>query len=96
VQGAEFFDQHFASDQFQLEIKGALHQNLDGFLRGHGILLPWEWLIASSQCLLLISSAGLRKNLIRENGRREGLRRKKAAAFLVVDTIGKMQHNKEG
>lgn len=69
VQGAEFLDQQFAGNQFQLEIEGALHENLYGFLRGHGILLPWEWLFASSQCRLLISSAGLRKNLIRENGR---------------------------
>ena len=48
MQGAEFFDQHFAGGQFQLEIKRALHEDPDGFLGGHGILLPWKWLAASS------------------------------------------------
>ena len=47
MQLAEFFDQQFAGDQFQFEIKRALHEDLYGFLRGHGILLPWEWLVAS-------------------------------------------------
>ena len=42
MQGAKFLDQQFAGDQFQLEIKRALHENLYGFLLGHGILLPWE------------------------------------------------------
>jgi hypothetical protein len=48
VQGAELFDQQFAGDQSQLEIEWALHEDLDGFLGGHGILLPWECLVASS------------------------------------------------
>ena len=48
MQLAELFDQHFTGDQFQLEIERALHENLDRFLRGHYILLPWEWFCASS------------------------------------------------
>ena len=52
MQGAELFDQQFAGDQFQLEIKRALHENLYGFLRGHGIFLPWEWWFASFAYLI--------------------------------------------
>jgi hypothetical protein len=71
-----------------------LHEDLDGFLGGHGILLPWEWLAASSAGHLLISSEVLRENLI---GERRSLSGGKAAfalvAFLLVDTIEKIQHN---
>ena len=96
MQGAELFDQHFAGGQFQLEIERALHEDLDGLLGGHGILLPWEWLAASSADHLFISSEVLRENLI---GERRSLARGKAAvvsgAFLLVDTIEKIQHNSD-
>lgn len=48
MQGAEFFDQQFAGDQLQLEIERALHENLDGFFGGHGLVLFREWLLAAS------------------------------------------------
>jgi hypothetical protein len=97
VQGTELFDQHFAGDQFQLEIKRALHEDLDGCLRGHGILLPWEWLVASSAVSVTYLIGGLRENLIGGNEKRGSLTREKAVfllmAFLLVDTIEKIQHN---
>jgi hypothetical protein len=61
MQGAELFDQHFAGGQFQLKIERALHEDLDGFLGGHGILLPWEYFSAPSLGLLLISSEFCKK-----------------------------------
>ena len=80
VQGAELFDQHFAGDQLQLEIKRALHEDLDGCLRGHGILLPWEWLARHPRCQLLISSEVLWKNLI-ERKERAGISAKGKSGF---------------
>jgi len=94
VQGAEFFDQQFAGGEFQLEIKRALHEDLDGFLLGHGILLPWECFFVSFA--YLIGSFSLKLDL--RNKRRESCGGKKTIlaliAFLLVDTTGKMQHTK--
>ena len=101
MQLAELFDQQFAGDQFQFEIKRALHEDLYGFLRGHGILLPWEWLVASSAVSFVYLIGVFAGKLdLGKSKRRGGLRRKKAAlalvAFLLIDTIEKMQHNNYG
>jgi hypothetical protein len=81
VQGAEFLDQQFAGDQFHLEIKRALHEDPDGFLLGHGILLPWECFLRHPLSLLLISSENFRENLIEEMKGLDGPWRKKQYFF---------------
>ena len=98
MQLAEFFDQQFAGDQFQFEIKRALHEDLYGFLRGHGILLPWEWVLGSSAVTFAYLIGVVLVKLDWGNERTgEGLPKKKAAlalaVFLLIDTIEKIQHN---
>ncbi len=94
MQGAELFDQQFAGDQFQFEVKRALHEDLYGFLRGHGIHLPWEWLFASFAYLIGSFAGeldcGKRKGVGACGGKGGAL---PLVFFLLVDTIEKIQHN---
>lgn len=39
MQRAKLLNQHFSGNQFQLEIKRTLHEDMDGFLLRHGLLL---------------------------------------------------------
>lgn len=97
VQGAEFFDQQFAGDQFHLEIKRALHEDPDGFLLGHGILLPWECFFAAPAFSFAYLIGGFSGKLDWGNEGGWAVRGEKntifsGCRFLLVDTIGKMQH----
>ena len=85
MQRAELFNQQLAGDQFQLEIKRALHENLYGFLRGHGILLPWAWWVASSAVSFTYLIGGFAGKLdCGKTKGREGLGRGKMAVPMAA------------